>query len=409
MAYSAAVERFLRYTGINTTSDPAGAGSPSSSRELVLAKMLVQELEELGVADAELSPYGIVTASIPASAGCEQCPAIGFIAHMDTSPEANGGPVKVGIVSAYDGGDILLNEAPRMVLSPAAFSCLSQYKGQDLIVTDGTTLLGADDKAGIAAIMEMVEHFCRYPNDPHARICVAFTPDEEIGRGVDHFNIERFGAAYAYTVDGGPLGELGLNTFNAAAASIVFHGVSVHPGEAKGRMKSAIKMAMAFMAMLPADEAPETTQDFEGFYHVVSIEGTVAQARVELIIRDHDAENFERRKALIRKWVASFGPSAELAMADQYGNMRPYLDKCPAVISLARVAYHDCAVSVTEPAVRGGTDGANLSARGLPCPNIFTGGENFHGPYEFLPIPSFEKAVEVVKRLAQLSASAKIA
>lgn len=403
----AVLQRFLHYVDFETASDIDSQSAPSTASQLVLGRELVRELLSLGVTDARMSPEGVVTGSIPASRGCEDCPAIGFIAHMDTSPEAKGGPVNWRIVR-YQGKDIVLDAEKEILLSRERFPELDRYHGQDLVVTDGHTLLGADDKAGIAAIMTMVDVVTSHPDMPHAKICIAFTPDEEVGRGTENFDIQGFGADYAYTVDGGELGELNSETFCAAIATVTMRGVSVHPGSAKNKMVNALRLVMHLMNSMPADEVPEKTEGYEGFYHPIRVEGGVEEATLLMLIRDHDRRRFESRKAVLQAREAEYNSYGEgtctISIKEQYLNMQEYLQDVPAVMELARAAYRAAGITPRERPIRGGTDGARLSERGLPCPNLFTGGLNFHGIYECLPVESLEKSAEVTIRLAELSA-----
>ena len=403
----AVLQRFLHYVDFETASDIDSQSAPSTASQLVLGRELVRELLSLGVTDARMSPEGVVTGSIPASRGCEDCPAIGFIAHMDTSPEAKGGPVNWRIVR-YQGKDIVLDAEKEILLSRERFPELDRYHGQDLVVTDGHTLLGADDKAGIAAIMTMVDVVTSHPDMPHAKICIAFTPDEEVGRGTENFDIQGFGADYAYTVDGGELGELNSETFCAAIATVTMRGVSVHPGSAKNKMVNALRLVMHLMNSMPADEVPEKTEGYEGFYHPIRVEGGVEEATLLMLIRDHDRRRFESRKAALQAREAEYNAYGEgtctISIKEQYLNMQEYLQDVPAVMELARAAYRAAGITPRERPIRGGTDGARLSERGLPCPNLFTGGLNFHGIYECLPVESLEKSAEVTIRLAELSA-----
>lgn len=374
--------RFLRYAAFDTQSDPESTAAPSAAKEFALAAELLEELRGLGL-EAFLTDTGIVYGSIPATTGLEDRPAIGMIAHMDTSPDAPGAGVTPQII---------------------------RVTGEDVVFTDGTTLLGADDKAGIAAIMTMAAHLVRNPDIPHARIAIAFTPDEEIGRGTENFDIARFGAAYACTFDGGELGELESENFNAASATLTVTGVGVHPGAAKNKMVNAARIAANFAARLPVDLAPETTEGREGFLHPHEISGSVTDARVVILIRDHDKTLFEAKKTFLRDLAAEFAaenPRAgiRLEITDSYENMRPYVERTPAVMALVREAFADAGVTPVELPIRGGTDGAMLSVRGLPCPNIFTGGLNYHGVYECLPVRSLEKAAEVAVALARRSAT----
>lgn len=400
--------RFLRYAAFDTQSDPESTAAPSAAKEFALAAELLEELRGLGL-EAFLTDTGIVYGSIPATTGLEDRPAIGMIAHMDTSPDAPGAGVTPQIIRVT-GGDIVLNTEKNIVFSVAQFPEILRYTGEDVVFTDGTTLLGADDKAGIAAIMTMAAHLVRNPDIPHARIAIAFTPDEEIGRGTENFDIARFGAAYACTFDGGELGELESENFNAASATLTVTGVGVHPGAAKNKMVNAARIAANFAARLPVDLAPETTEGREGFLHPHEISGSVTDARVVILIRDHDKTLFEAKKTFLRDLAAEFAaenPRAgiRLEITDSYENMRPYVERTPAVMALVREAFADAGVTSVELPIRGGTDGAMLSVRGLPCPNILTGGLNYHGVYECLPVRSLEKAAEVAVALARRSAT----
>lgn len=403
----AALDRFYRYISVDTASDPDSTTAPSSDKQLVLARMLVEELKALGVADARLTQGGVVMGSIAATAGCEKAPAVGFIAHMDTSPEACGGPVNHRLVH-YTGGDIVLNKELDLVLSPERFPEMLHYLDQDLIVTDGTTLLGADDKAGITAIMGMVEHFKDHADEPHAKICIAFTPDEEIGRGTENFDVKAFGADYAYTIDGGEVGHFDMETFSAARAKVTFNGVAVHPGSAKGKMLNALRLCSDFVTKLPMDESPETTEGHEGFMHPNKMEGSVREAHLTVILRDHDnaklADKKARFAALCETYNAQYGEgTCEVSIVDQYENMKTYLDPVPKVCDIAREAFRNCGLDVIEEPVRGGSDGSRLCVMGLPCPNYFAGGLNFHGVFEYLPVNSMLKAQEVVIETARLA------
>ena len=417
-----AVERFLKYVSYDTQSDEAYDTCPSTKKQLLLANELKRELEEMGASDVRMSEYGYLFARIPDNTGSTSAhvasgvgqkntiPALGFISHMDTAPSLTGTNVKPRIVQAYDGKDIVLNAEKQIVMKVSEFPFLADLKGQDLIVTDGTTLLGADDKAGVAEIMTMAEYFLSHPEIPHGEICIGFTPDEEIGRGTENFDIARFGAAYACTFDGGELGELESENFNAASATLTVTGVGVHPGAAKNKMVNAARIAANFAARLPVDLAPETTEGREGFLHPHEISGSVTDARVVILIRDHDKTLFEAKKTFLRDLAAEFAaenPRAgiRLEITDFYENMRPYVERTPAVMALVREAFADAGVTPVELPIRGGTDGAMLSVRGLPCPNIFTGGLNYHGVYECLPVRSLEKAAEVAVALARRSAT----
>lgn len=401
-------ERFLRYVSVDTQSSDTSEAAPSTDKQLVFAEMLLEELKEFGIEDARIGSGGVMYASIAATEGCEGAPAIGFIAHMDTSPDASGGSVKPKIVH-YEGGDIVLNEELGIVFSTEQFPEILKYKGQEIIFTDGTTLLGADDKAGIAAVMEMVDFIKQHPEVPHAKLCIAFTPDEEVGRGTENFDMNEFGAQYAYTLDGRELGGLEFENFNAASATVMIQGVGVHPGYAKDKMINAVRCASEFISRLPAEMSPECTSGREGFLHPHHVSGSVTEAEISILIRDHDDKLFEQKKSLLTDVLREMQqkyPKAEFSMKieDSYRNMRCYIDRTPKVLDIVRTAYRDTDVEPKEEPIRGGTDGAALSARGLPCPNIFAGGLNFHGIYECLPIPSLMKSAEVAIRLAELSA-----
>lgn len=399
-------ERFIRYTRFDTQSDETSTTTPSTPGQLIFARYLRDELLNEGLSDVELTADGYLYATLPAN-GCDEAPVIGFISHCDTSPDASGSNVKARIVSGYDGGDIELR--PGMMLSPTTFPELLAHRGEDIIVTDGTTLLGADDKAGIAEIVDAVCYLRDHPEIAHGKVRIAFTPDEEIGRGADGFDVERFGCQWAYTVDGGDLGELEYENFNAASALVSIAGLSVHPGAAKGKMINALRLACEYNAMIPSDETPETTADRQGFYHLTSMAGFVESAILAYIIRDHDRESFEKRKEFLRACVARLNASygrqvATVKITDQYYNMKQQIDRHPHVVSLARQAMEACGVVPKEQPIRGGTDGAQLSFRGLPCPNLFAGGLNFHGPYEFVSIQTMLKARDVIVKLCELAA-----
>ncbi len=405
------LRRFLTYVRHETTSDPHSKTAPSSPRELDFATLLAVELREAGAEAVRLLPGGVVMGELPATPGCEAMLPVGFVAHMDTSPEAPGRDVRWRLIDPYDGGDVVLNAEKGIVLSPGRFPQIRRAAGQPLVVTDGTTLLGADDKAGIAVIMEACRHVYEHPDIPHAKLCFAFTPDEEIGRGTENFRLEDFGAAYAYTVDGGVAGELDTETFHAARATVSFEGLSVHTGEARGRLVNAARLACEFLSALPQNETPETTEGREGFFHPKEISGTVAKARLELIVRDHDRGLFEKRIQCLRELTESFnarpGAKAAIEVVEQYRNMGEYLARAPRVVGLAREACRRCGLEVTEVAVRGGTDGSVLSEMGLPTPNLFTGGMNYHGVYECLSVTEFEQALDVVLELVRLSSEVK--
>ncbi|MDY4162391.1 MAG: peptidase T [Sutterella sp.] len=401
------LQRFLHYISFDTTADDSSSSTPTSEGQKLLAEELCRELKALGADNAHVTEHGIVMASIPATPGCENHPVMGFIAHMDTSPEAKGGPVNWRI-AAYQGGDIVLDAGEEIVTKVSRFPELKRYAGQDIVVTDGHTLLGADDKAGIAVVMGVAEALLSHPEIPHAGISIAFTPDEEISRGTEHFDLQAFGADYAYTVDGGELGEIDVETFNAAIAKVTMHGTAVHPGIAKGKMVNALRLVTRFVETLPKDETPERTDKREGFYHPIRIEGGVEQASVIILIRDHDEDAFEVRKSRLAARAYDYDRYGEgtcrIVMRDQYYNMKKYLKRTPKVLSAAKAAIRACGVTPVKNPVRGGTDGAKLSEAGLPCPNLFTGGLYFHGVHECLPVPSLLKAEEVAVTLARMSA-----
>lgn len=400
------LERFLKYVKIDTQSDETTGTSPSTMKQHDLAKVLVQELEEMGASDIFYGKdHCYVYATIPASEGYEDSPVIGFIAHMDTASSMSGKDVNPRIVEKYDGNDILLNKVQNIVLKTCDFPEILKYIGQDLIVTDGTTLLGADDKAGIAEIMTMAAYLLHHPEIKHGRIRIGFTPDEEIGCGPDYFDVKLYGADYAYTVDGGALGELEFENFNAANAKVIIHGCNVHPGSAKGKMKNAILIAQEFQSMLPNDENPMYTEGYEGFYHLDSIEGTVECTKMDYIIRDHDRIKFEKKKTLFLQVTQflnnKYGETTiEVDMKDCYFNMREMIEPHMFLIDYAKEAMEELGVEPIITPIRGGTDGARLSFMGLPCPNLCTGGENFHGKYEYISVQSMEKVVELLIKLS---------
>jgi len=401
------LDRFLGYVQINTQSDETTELNPSTPQQMFFAHDLVAELNRIGMQDVTISEYGYVMATLPANNGKES-PVVGFIAHMDTSPDMSGKNVNPRVVSNYDGGVIVLNEALGINLDPEEFPELLRYKEEDIIVTDGTTLLGADDKAGIAAIVTAMEYLLANPQIKHGKIRVAFTPDEEIGQGADHFDVEAFGADFAYTIDGGELGELEYETFNAAAATITFHGRNVHPGAAYKKMRNSMRIASTFIYMIPRHDTPEHSQDYEGFYHLTDMHGDVEETTLHYIIRDFDRTHFERRKKEMEHYVhrinAEYGEgTAEIEIKDQYYNMREKIEPVMHIVELAKDAMHECGIGAKVQPVRGGTDGARLSFMGLPTPNIFAGGHNFHGKYEFLPIRSLEKAMDVVVKISELA------
>ncbi|MBO5974480.1 MAG: peptidase T [Paludibacteraceae bacterium] len=401
------VERFLKYVSFTTTSDDKTEMTPSTPGQMIFAQSLVNELKGVGLEEVEVDENGYVMATLPSNC-TEKLPTIGFIAHLDTSPDMSGRHVKPRIVQNYDGEDILLNEKEGIVLKAKDFPEIVQYKGQDIIVSNGKTLLGADDKAGIAEIVTAMEYLVLHPEEKYGKIRIAFTPDEEIGQGADYFDVQKFGADWAYTVDGGEIGELEYENFNAALAKVSFFGRNVHPGYAKHKMLNSIRIAHQFTSMLPRHETPEHTEGYEGFYHLVNIEGSVEKTTMHYIIRDHDRDRFERRKKelqhLVNKIVAEFGEnSAKLEIQDQYYNMREKIEPMMHIVDLASCAMEAVGVEPKIRPIRGGTDGAKLSFKGLPCPNIFTGGHNFHGRYEYIPVSSMEKAMQVIVKIATLN------
>ncbi|WP_417152488.1 peptidase T [Parasutterella excrementihominis] len=405
------VSQFLQYVEFETQSCRESQDEPSSPNQLKMAEFLVDELKSYGLEDAHIGKGGVVYASLEATAGCENCPAIGLIAHMDTSPDAPAVNIKPQIIQV-EAGDVLLNPEKQISFREIDFPEIKKYVGQEVIFTDGTTLLGADDKAGVAAITACMAYLKDHPEVPHAKICVAFTPDEEIAKGTVNFDIPHFGAEYAYTFDGGEIGTLETENFNAATAMVTIKGVVVHPGLSKGKMVNSIKLASRLIDAFPGDQAPETTEGYEGFIHPNKIEGTVAETSVRILIRDHDKEKFEEKKALLKDLTQKLSdeePRAEISLTikDSYENMRPYLEKTPKVMEIVREAYRQAGIPISEEPIRGGTDGARLSVRGLPCPNVFTGGLNFHSIYECIPIPSLEAAAEVALSLVKLSAEVK--
>ena len=401
------LKRFLDYIAVNTQSDPASCLEPSTLQQMSFAHRLADELKQIGLSDVAVSEYGYVTATLPANNGKDK-PVVGFIAHMDTSPDFSGANIKPRIISNYDGNHIVLNEEQNVIMRTDDFPEVLKYIGQDIIVTDGTTLLGADDKAGIAEIVSAMEFMLQNPQIQHGTIKICFTPDEEIGQGADHFNVGAFGADFAYTVDGGEIGELEFETFNAAEATLTFYGVNVHPGYARKKMRNSMRMATSFISMLPRHETPEHTLGYEGFYHLTEMSGTVEKSLLHYIIRDFKRDRFDDRKRefehLVNKLIAEFGEgTVELEMHDPYYNMRDKIEPVMHIVDLAKQAMTDCGVPCNIVPVRGGTDGARLSYMGLPTPNIFAGGHNFHGKYEFVPINSMQKAMEVIVRIAQLA------
>lgn len=398
-------DRFLKYVGFATTSDENTNMTPSTPGQMEFAKYLAGELSFIGLQDVELDENGYVMATLPANTD-KDIPTIGFISHMDTSPDMSGKNVKPRIVTNYNGEDILLNAEELIVLETEKYPEILKYKGQDIIVTDGTTLLGADDKAGLAEIVSAMEYLIAHPEIKHGKIRVGFTPDEEIGQGADHFDVAKFGADWAYTMDGGEIGELEFENFNAASAKITFAGLNVHPGYAKHKMRNSMRIAMQFATMLPRHETPEHTEGYEGFFHLTHMEGTVEKSTLSYIIRDHDRDRFERRKKevqhLANKINAEFGEgTATVEMKDQYFNMREKIEPVMHIIDLAFEAMTEVGVTPNVKPIRGGTDGARLSFMGLPCPNIFAGGHNFHGRFEYVPVQSMEKAMQVIIRIVE--------
>ncbi len=405
------LDKFLRYVSVDTQADPESLSQPSTRKQFILLEMLVKELKEMGIDNASVDEYGYVMATIPSNIDNKDVPAIGFIAHVDTAPDASGADVKPQIIENYDGKDICLNAEQNIFSKVVDFPELAQYQGQTLITTDGTTLLGADDKAGIAEIMCAAEYIMEHPEFKHGEIKIGFTPDEEIGRGVDHFDVARFGAKYAYTMDGGEIGELEYENFNAAGAKISITGRNVHPGYAKDKMINSILLASELNELLPINQRPEYTQDYEGFFLNISFKGSVENTEVQYIIRDHDMEKFEEKKALMTKCVEFMQtkyPAAtfNLEMKDQYYNMRKEVEPHYHIVEIAIKAMEEAGITAKVKPIRGGTDGSRLSYMNLPCPNIFAGGHNFHGKHEFLPLESMEKAKDVILNIIRIYAQA---
>ena len=400
-------DRFLRYVQIDTQSDEEGTGTPTTEKQHELARLLVEELTKMGAEEITYDKeHCYVYASIPATEGMEKKPVMGFISHMDTSPAVSGANVRPRIITAYDGKDIVLNSGLGIVMKTADFPELKEYQGKSLIVTDGTTLLGADDKAGVAEIMTMAEYLLSHRDVPHGKLRIGFTPDEEVGAGADHFDVELFSADCAYTVDGGKLGELEYENFNAAAARVTFHGRSVHPGDAKNKMKNALLTAMEFQGMLPVSENPMYTEKYEGFYHLDALNGDIERAVADYIIRDHSREKFEQKKALFEKAGAflneKYGEgTVEIELKDSYYNMKEIIEDHMELIDHAMEAMREAGVEPVVVPIRGGTDGARLSYMGLPCPNLCTGGHNFHGRFEYICIESMEAVVRILLNLAR--------
>lgn len=405
----ALLERFLKYVSIHTTSDENTGLVPSTPQQMEFAKILAEELKDMGMQDVSLDKKGYLMATLPSNID-KDVPTVGFISHLDTSPDMSGKNVKPRIVENYDGNDIILNEKENIVLSPKQFPELTMYRGQSLVVTNGLTLLGADDKAGIAEIMTAMDYFIKNPDVKHGKVRIAFNPDEEIGLGAHYFDVEKFGCQFAYTMDGGEIGELEYENFNAAGAKVTFYGTNVHPGYAKNKMVNSMKIATKFMATVPANESPEYTDGYEGFYHLTGIGGDVEKTTVSYIIRDHDRKKFEERKAhlqmLVDKINSEFGDNtATLEVKDQYYNMKEKVEPVKYIVDIASEAIRQAGVEPKVKPIRGGTDGAQLSFKGLPCPNIFAGGHNFHGKYEFVPIQSMDKATEVIKNIIKIVAN----
>lgn len=406
------IDRFISYVIIDTESDPNSETTPSTPKQWVLANKLVEELKAIGMQDVTIDDKSYIMATLPSNVDYD-VPTIGFISHFDTSPDFCGANVKPQIITDYDGKDIVLNVAKNIVLSPNYFKDLLQYKGQTLITTDGTTLLGADDKAGITEIVTAMELLINTPEIKHGKIRVGFTPDEEIGRGAHHFDVEKFGADWAYTMDGSQVGELEYENFNAAGAKITFKGKSVHPGYAKGKMINSMLIANDFINELPSGETPEETKGYEGFFHVHHLTGSIEETVLELIIRDHNKKKFEKRKELIekiarkinKKYAKQFGEDIVVTeIKDQYYNMKEKVLPVKHIVDIAEKAMKELDIKPLIKPIRGGTDGSQLSYKGLPCPNIFAGGHNFHGKYEYVPVESMQKAVKVIVKIAELTA-----
>ena len=398
--------RFINYVKIYSTSDPESESTPSTPQQWDIAKYIFEELKTLGLSDVSMDEHGYIYAYVPSNLENDTEPVVGFISHYDTSPDFNGENVKPQIWDDYDGKDLILNKETGFTLSPKKFETLKDYVGKTLITTDGTTLLGADDKAGIAEIVTAAEYLLAHPEIKHGRIAIGFTPDEEIGRGAHKFDVKKFGAEWAYTIDGSEVGELEYENFNAAGAVVKIHGLSVHPGYAIGKMVNASLLAAEFVKMLPENETPSTTKGYEGFYHLMDIKSDVSEAKIQYIIRDHDNDQFEARKKHITDVVSDFNKkfgedTAELEIKEQYRNMKQQFEGKMHIVDIAEQAMKDANIEPKIKAIRGGTDGAQLSYMGLPCPNIFAGGINFHGPYEYVCIESMEKAVKVIVNIAR--------
>lgn len=404
---SKVLNRFLKYVKYETTSDEYSTTTPSTKNQLKFAKVLGKELEELGLKDVSVNDKGYIMATLPSNVE-KKIPTIGFIAHMDTSPDMSGKDISPNIIEDYDGKDIVLNEEKDIILSVDDFPEIKNYVGKTIITTEGTTLLGADDKAGIAEIITAIEYLIENPNIPHGTIKIAFTPDEEIGRGADHFDVDKFDADFAYTVDGGPIGELEYENFNAATANISIQGSNIHPGTAKGKMVNSILIGMELHSMLPINERPEYTEGYEGFYLLDDFVGNVEETKMSYIIRDHDMGKFNKKKKALEKIVEflnyKYTNKIELKIEDSYYNMKEKIVPVMEIVDIAKRAMEAVNIEPIISPIRGGTDGARLSYMGLPCPNIFTGGHNYHGKYEYIPVPSMEKAVEVILKIIELYA-----
>jgi tripeptide aminopeptidase len=402
------IDRFISYVTLDTQSDPNSVSTPSTEKQWVLANKLVEELKQIGLEDVTIDANSYIMATLPSNIG-KEVPVIGFISHFDTSPDFTGTNVNPRLIYNYDGKDILLNKEHNIVLSPDYFDDLLLYKGQTLIVTDGTTLLGADDKAGITEIMTAMEYLIQHPEIKHGPIRIGFTPDEEIGRGAHKFDVKKFNAEWAYTIDGSQVGELEYENFNAAEAKVTASGKSVHPGYAKGKMVNAISLISEFMSLLPEKEVPEHTDGREGFFHVNHLKGEIEKAELELIIRDHDKSLFENRKKLLKNIAQDLnerhGDYLSVEIKDQYFNMRQKIEPVFHVVDIAKEAMEELGIEPIIKPIRGGTDGSQLSYMGLPCPNIFAGGHNFHGKYEYVPVESMQKAVAVIVKICELVAS----
>ena len=402
------VDRFIKYVKVNTQSDENSKSIPTTKGQLELAKMLEEELKNVGMTEVELDENGYLMATLPSNAP-KQVPAIGFIAHFDTSPDFTAENANPQIIDTYYGKNVVLNQKSNIVLSPIEFPSLNNYIGQSLIVTDGQTLLGADDKAGIAEIVTAMEYLIKHPEIKHGKLRIAFTPDEEIGKGADKFDIGKFGADFAFTIDGGGIGEIEYENFNAARAKITIQGLNVHPGTAKNKMKNSMLIAMELNSMLPGHQTPEHTDNYEGFYHLTDIQGNVESSTINYIIRDHDKEKFNKKKDLMIKIVdhlnIKYGArTVKLTLVDQYYNMREKIEPNFHIVELAMKAMNELGIKPKVIPIRGGTDGARLSFMGLPCPNIFAGGHNFHSKFEFIPVNSMEKAVLTIVKIAELNA-----